>query len=125
MKLFSRIIFSFLILSSLFVPPLFVQAQTSAENPHPMSDKSIPLTNPLKTTDVKVLVGDVIKYVLGIMGSLTLCAFVFGGYMWLTSAGNPEKVKTGSQTFLYATIGLFIIFGAYAILNTILKGVAK
>ena len=125
MKFFSRIIFSFFVLSLLFIPLVLVHAQTSVETPHPMSDKSVPLTNPLETTNVRLLIGDIIKYVLGIMGSLTLCAFVFGGYMWLTSAGNDEKVRTGTNALMYATIGLFIIFGAYAILNTIITGVAK
>ncbi len=97
---------------------------------------SVPLINPIggstKTNgdrqgiiNIKELVGKSLTVVLGVMGSVALAAFVFGGYMFLTSAGNDEKVRTGTNAILYSTIGLFIIFGAYAILNTILKGVAK
>ena len=78
------------------------------------------LKNPIKSATPQQLIGKVAKKALGIIGSLTLLAFMFGGFMWLTSAGNQEKVKKGTQTMLYATIGLFVIFGSYAILNQIL-----
>lgn len=82
------------------------------------------LKNPLGEgrTDLRVIVGDVIKSVLTVLGSLTLLVFFAGGVMWLTSAGNQEKVKKGSNTMLYAVIGLFVIFAAYAIINTVIKG---
>ena len=78
------------------------------------------LQNPIESTTPQKLIGKVAQTALGIIGSLTLLAFMFGGFMWLTSAGNQEKVKKGTQTMLYATIGLFVIFGSYAILNQIL-----
>lgn len=67
-------------------------------------------------------VGTVINKILAVVGSLTLLVFVYGGFMWLTSAGESDKVTTGTNAMLYAVIGLFIIFGAYVILNTVLKG---
>ena len=72
-------------------------------------------------TDIPTIVGNVIKAVTGIIGSLTLLVFIYGGFMWLTSAGQQEKVKTGMMTMLYATIGLFVIFSSYAILSLIFK----
>ncbi len=132
MKLFSRLIVSLVLFVSLCIPSLVVQAASLT------GGSTVSLTNPIQPpktkddptacqggTNVKCIIGNALTVVLGIMGSITLGAFVFGGYMWLTSAGNDEKVRTGTSTLMYATIGLFIIFGAYAILNTILKGVAK
>ncbi len=82
------------------------------------------LTNPLKDgTDIPTLIGNIIKRVLGILGSITLAVFVYGGFLWLTSAGNAEKVKKGTETMAWAAIGVFIIFSAYAILSTIIKGI--
>ncbi len=76
-----------------------------------------------KTAEIiQTYLGTTINKILAVVGSLTLLVFVFGGFMWLTSAGEADKVATGTNAMLYAVIGLFIIFGAYVILNTVLKG---
>jgi len=76
---------------------------------------------PSGTTDVTVLIGTIIKAALGIIGSLTLLMLVWGGFQWLTSAGNPEKVKKGSQTMVWAIIGVVLVFASYLILTTYLN----
>jgi hypothetical protein len=84
------------------------------------------LDNPIRgegQVDIPTFIGQVISGVLGFVGALTLLVFVYGGFQWLTSAGNEEKVRAGSQTMLYAAIGLFIIFGAYGILNLVIRGI--
>lgn len=77
-----------------------------------------------KTSEIiQTYIGTTVNKILAVVGSLTLIVFVFGGFMWLTSAGNPDRVQTGTNAMLYSVIGLFIIFGAYVILNTVLKGI--
>tara|TARA_Y100001970_G_C14223843_1_gene854332 strand:+ start:2383 stop:2811 length:429 start_codon:yes stop_codon:yes gene_type:complete len=99
-----------------------VSQNTKAQTPvlSKIAPKVRQLQNPIASATPQELIGKVAQTALGIIGSLTLLAFMFGGFMWLTSAGNQEKVKKGTQTMLYATIGLFVIFGSYAILNQIL-----
>ena len=77
--------------------------------------------NPIGATTPTVIIAGVIGKVLGIMGSVTLLVFVYGGFQWLTSAGNQEKVGKGSKTMLYAAIGLAVIFSSYAMLNLLIK----
>lgn len=79
---------------------------------------------PQGVTDLRVVVGKVIKKALGVIGSLTLVVFIYGGFLWLTSAGNDEKVRTGTQTMMWAVIGICIIFGSYVILGLVLKGLS-
>ena len=43
--------------------------------------------------------------------------FIYGGIYWITSQGNPEKVKKGMGIFVSAVIGLFIVFGAYMLVK--------
>ncbi|OGH71839.1 MAG: hypothetical protein A2921_00855 [Candidatus Magasanikbacteria bacterium RIFCSPLOWO2_01_FULL_43_20b] len=78
---------------------------------------------PQGLTDIRVLIGNIIAGAMGVVGSLVLMAFVYGGFLWLTSAGNTEKVKKGLDTMMWAAIGLFLIFGAYAILNLVLEAI--
>ena len=79
-------------------------------------------STPRGETDVMKILGLTINYALGIIGSLTLVVFVYGGVLWLTSGGTPEKIKTGSQAMMWAVIGLVVIFASYAILSTIISG---
>lgn len=79
--------------------------------------------NPKGQTDIRVLMGDIIQGAMGIVGSLVLAVFVYGGFLWLTSAGKAEQVKKGTDTMVWAAIGLFLIFGAYAILSLVLEAI--
>lgn len=81
-----------------------------------------PLGTTLKDTDIRYILGGVIQKALGILGSITLVVFIYGGFLWLTSAGNQERVKKGGQTMLWAAVGVFIIFASYAILDMLIKG---
>jgi hypothetical protein len=72
------------------------------------------------TTEVTDLISKIIKSALGIMGGLTLLMFVWGGFQWLTSAGNPEKVESGTQTMVWAVIGIIVVLSSYILLSTFL-----
>lgn len=45
--------------------------------------------------------------------------FIIGSFHYLTSGGNPEKVKKAQTTFTYAIIGTLIFLGSFIILKTI------
>jgi len=84
--------------------------------------ESVQLENPLgDKTDPNVIIGTIIAGALSIVGALVLLMFVWGGFKWLTSAGSPEKVKTGTQTMIWAAIGAVIVFASYIILQNVLK----
>lgn len=58
-------------------------------------------------------------FILGIVGSLALLAFVAGGLMMMLSAGNAEWVTRGKQTLIGAVIGLAIVFTSYSIIQLV------
>lgn len=79
------------------------------------------LDNPLGTTDIRVIVSRFIRIITGISGSIALLMFVYGGFLWVTSAGEAEKVKQGKKVFVNATLGLIIIFTAYAAIAALFR----
>lgn len=91
----------------------------------------ISLKNPIGSTNLDYqgtvefdeILGTIVRYVMGFIGGLTLLVFMAGGFYWLISGGNAEKIKKGTDAMLWAVVGLFIIFGAYAILSLVIKGV--
>ena len=83
------------------------------------------LTNPLPTDDVPQLIGLIIKYLMGLLGSVALVMFLYGGFLWLTAAGEATKVTKGKETLIWAALGLVIIFASYSIVNFIFGALAK
>lgn len=79
------------------------------------------LSNPLGTTDIRVLAGNIIKAILGLSGVAALVMFIWGGVQWIISGGKKETVEKGKQTLLWAALGLCFIFIAYALLYSFLE----
>jgi len=125
---FKGFVFS-LLLTGLFLPGL-VSAQNTVggagqSNAQTATPTVISLTNPLGSSidTPQKLLGKVINSVLGVVGSLALLMFVFGGLVWMTSAGNQEKVKKGRDIIVWSAIGLVIIFVAYALVRVLLLSI--
>ena len=59
------------------------------------------------------LVENILPIVYGVAGIAVFGLFIYGGYMWLTSAGDPDKVRKGVDTMVNAVIGVAIIVFAY------------
>lgn len=57
------------------------------------------------------------NWILGIVGSLTLLMFIYGGFIFLTSAGSNEKVGEAKKIITAAVIGLVIVFGSAMIIK--------
>lgn len=72
-------------------------------------------------TDMIQIVLNVMTFILGISGSVFLLIFVWGGFLWLTSAGDSGKFKQGLDTLRDAVIGLIVVFAAYTIVNSALS----
>ena len=82
------------------------------------------LENPLGSgddfKDPRKIIGMAVSGAMSILGSLALAMFVYGGFIWMLSRGNPEKVKKGTDILTWAFIGLIIIFSSYAIVSFIM-----
>jgi len=61
------------------------------------------------------------NFLLGTVGALALLMFVWGGFQWLMSGGEEERVKAGTSTLRNAVIGLLIVFGSWIGVNFIVN----
>src|SRR3989339_164984 len=93
-------------------------ANTNPGTPATLSD---PLNLP-KDSGVQVLIGRVINAALGVVGSLALLMFVYGGLLWMASGGNDEKVKQGREILIWATAGLALVFFSYVLVRFVIQG---
>lgn len=106
-------------------PPAAQGGQTSGPASQDTS-LTIPIGNPLgKLLDPRDIIGRVIGAVLGIIGSIALLMFILGGLTWMTAAGNPDRVKTGRNMLVWATLGLVVIFTSYVLVQFVLNAVTS
>jgi len=125
-------IFCFMFLFFIFTFPII----TKAANPSngntntqstglacPGANCTTSLTNPLSVNTPQALIGKIINAVLGVVGSLALLMFVYGGLTWMTSSGSQEKIKKGRDIIVWSIIGLAIIFASYGLVRILLNTV--
>jgi amino acid transporter len=71
------------------------------------------------------VIGRAIGIVLGFLGIVLLCLFLYAGFLWMTAGGDETKVKTAKQLLVNAVIGYFIIGAAYALTNFVLESLVQ
>jgi len=58
-------------------------------------------------------------WALSIGGVVALALVIVGGFMYMTSAGSPDRVKNAKQRISHALLGLFFLLISYTLLYTI------
>ena len=67
--------------------------------------------------DMDVDVLDLIQVILSFLGLIALSFVIWGGYLYLTSAGNEEQVGKAKKTLTYAIIGIVTVLLSYVIVS--------
>lgn len=70
-------------------------------------------------TDPQKLIQGLFRVAIGAGGAVALLLMIGGAFQFITSAGNPEAVKKGSEMFTSAIVGLLIIVMATMLLKII------
>jgi cytochrome bd-type quinol oxidase subunit 2 len=69
----------------------------------------------LGAADAKSVVINLIRLALGLAPLVAVSMLILGGMMWMTSAGNEERLDRAKRTISGAVIGLILIMLAWAI----------
>lgn len=119
--IFLSIVF-ILILSIFNVGDLVALAQSSrSTTPLEIAYPDIPGASAPTTTgvDINEYFIYVYYFFIGISGIIALVVIVNAGLSYLTSVGNPEKIKEAKSKISAGLLGLVILFGSYLILYSI------
>jgi len=71
------------------------------------------------------LISQIITIVLSFLGVIFLVLMIYGGFLWMTSAGNEDRTKKAKAIFISALIGLIIVVVAYAITFFVLDQIVE
>ena len=79
------------------------------------------------TADVSQISGflkNIIRALAGLSGLVATGFFVVGGFSYITSSGNPQRLEKAKRTILFSAIGLSITIAAF-VLSNIVSGMAS
>ncbi len=82
------------------------------------------LTNPLGSNDLRVVIGYLVRAMLGLSGAIALFVFVWAGLQMMLAAGEAKKITKAKESLTWATIGLVVIFTAYTLVYTLVTALS-
>jgi hypothetical protein len=75
----------------------------------------------LGAQDPRVTAAKIIRAVLGFLGIIAVGLVMYGGWLWMTSAGDASKVEKARKLLISAGIGLLIILSAFGIVSFLIS----
>ncbi|TAN57910.1 DUF4215 domain-containing protein [Patescibacteria group bacterium] len=70
-----------------------------------------------------LLVG-IINGFLGLLGVIALGVLIYGGFVWMTSGGIPQRIALAKRILLSAAVGFFFVLISWAVVNFVINGAA-
>lgn len=67
------------------------------------------------------IAGNVLNFLLAIIGILAIIMLVIGGFMYLTAAGDEGRAETGKKIITYATIAIAVALSALVLVVQVTK----
>jgi len=97
------------------------------------ADLTSDIKGELKMTEVSGLgkqplsqtIGSIIKAALTLLGVILVVLIVYAGFLWMTAAGEQEKISTAKKILTGAIIGMGITLSAYAITTFVVDSLGK
>lgn len=70
--------------------------------------------------DLRSFIKNVVNFALGFLGLIAVVIIIYGGFLYVTAAGNEEQAGKGKKAITYPLIGIIIILSSFALVNTVL-----
>ncbi len=86
-------------------------------DPYHLGNLSIGLFNSSSPNGLFGALTSVLNFLLFIAGLLAFFYVIYGGFVYLTSGGDPAKASTGTKMITNAIVGIIIIFLSLALVR--------
>ncbi|HRT18189.1 MAG TPA: hypothetical protein P5122_01145 [Candidatus Paceibacterota bacterium] len=83
----------------------------------PMVIGAATIENPIKSESFTELFEAIIDWIINIALVIAPLIIVYGGFLHITSAGDPAKSSQGKKVILYAAIGLLVALLAKSLIG--------
>lgn len=121
----ARLVF-FVILFFFVAIPVFAQDFVGPKQQDYLVVCGVGLGDLCTICDIWALADKVINFLLFTLATpILIIVLIVGGFIYLTSGGNPKKTETAKGLITSAIFGIIIAFAAWLIVDTILKTLVK
>lgn len=79
----------------------------------------------LGAQDPRITIAKIIRVILGFLGILAVGLTLYGGWIWMSSEGNEQKIEEAKKILRNAVIGLLIILSSFGIVSFILNKILE
>ncbi|MBP7670752.1 PKD domain-containing protein [Candidatus Gracilibacteria bacterium] len=76
----------------------------------------------VQATDARSYILRIVNFALGFLGLIAVIVVIYGGVVYVTAAGESDKTEKGRSSIKFAVIGLLIVLGSFAFVNTVIRG---
>lgn len=73
----------------------------------------------LSSAPISVVILTLMRWLLYLVGFLAVIAFVISGILYLTAAGDDDKIEKAKTTMIYAIVGVIVALMGLIIINAI------
>src|SRR3989344_6250368 len=102
---------------SVFAVPAITLAQTAADLDLGLDSAA---NIGLGDRGLKDSINSIIQILLGFLGILAVIIILWGGFIWMTAAGDETKVDKAKKLIISGIVGIVIILAAYIIANFVI-----
>src|SRR3989338_8955891 len=100
--------------------PVIAKAQGLGDASKNLQDVGGQAFGSASSNDLPTIVGSIINISLTLIGMIFVILLVYSGFIWMTAAGNEEKVSKAKDTIRRSIIGIIIIVASYAIADFVI-----
>ena len=108
----------FSLLAWLLVGPLALAQQPTLANTGQLDQQDVAFFNSAglpANVSLTRMIANIIEVALSFVGVILIILIIYAGFLWMTSAGNQEKISKARKIMVAAVVGVVIVFSAYAI----------
>lgn len=110
--------------SVLLAVPALVQAAEAIDRARSGVDALAGKTGLQTPRTAPQIVGGIVNAVISVLGTVAVFLIMYAAGLWITAAGNEDKVSQAKTIIKQATVGLIILGLAYAITAFIVSTVS-
>jgi TRAP-type C4-dicarboxylate transport system permease small subunit len=77
------------------------------------------------TNDLKTTIQNIVRIIVGFLGIITIIIILAGGFKWMTSGGNEDKIGEAKKLISAGVVGLVVVLAAYAIASFVINSLQK
>ncbi len=71
------------------------------------------------------IIAGIIRVIMGVLGVIVVLIILWGGFIWMTAGGEPDKVDKAKKMIYSGIIGLIVILAAYAIASFVMSSLTS